>query len=61
VPKDYVEAYKWFNLASAQGNINATSDRDNLAASMTPDQIAEGQRLSRGFQPHTESASTNSN
>ena len=49
-----VEAYKWFNLASAQGWILATTDRDTLAASMTPDQLAEAQRLSREFQPHKE-------
>ena len=59
--KNFVEAYKWYNLASAQGNISATTARDNLAASMTPDQIAEAQRLSSEFQPHKESASTNSN
>ena len=35
---------------------DATSERDALAALMTPDQIAEAQRLSREFQPHTESA-----
>jgi len=61
VPRDFTEAYKWFNLASIQGIASATIHRDNLAASMTPDQIAEGQRLSREFQPHTESASINSN
>ena len=61
VEKNFVEAYKWYNLASAQGNISATTARDNLAASMTPDQIAEAQKLSSGFQPQKESASTNSN
>ncbi len=51
-----VEAYKWYNLASAQGYTSATTERDTLAALMTPDQIAEGQRLSSEFKPHTESA-----
>lgn len=58
---DLVEAYKWLNLASAQGWTMATTDRDALAASMTPDQIAEAQRLSTEFQPQKKSASTNSN
>jgi TPR repeat protein len=61
VPLDYVQAYKWYNLASALGNKSAAACRDALAALMTPDQIAEAQKLSSEFQPHTESASTNSN
>ena len=61
VPKDYAEAYKWYNLASGQGYRDATTERDALAAMMTPEQIAEAQRLSREFQPHKESASGNSN
>lgn len=46
VPQDYVEAHKWFNLAAAQAQIYA-EDRDTLASRMTPDQIAEAQRLAR--------------
>ncbi len=61
VTKDAVEAYKWYNLASAQGNEGAPTLRNIIAASMTPDQIAEAQKLSREFKPHKESASTNSN
>ena len=61
VAKNPVEAYKWLNLASAQGWTMAATNRDTLAASMTPDQIAEAQKLSTEFQPQTESASTNSN
>ena len=49
VPKDYVEAYKWYNLAAAQHQTNAIHDRDDISDSMTPLQIAEGQRLSREF------------
>ncbi|HUZ06961.1 MAG TPA: tetratricopeptide repeat protein, partial [Candidatus Paceibacterota bacterium] len=60
VPRNFIEAYKWFNLASIQGIVSATTHRDNLAASMTPDQIAEAQRLSREFKPQKESASINS-
>jgi hypothetical protein len=49
VPQDYVEAYKWYNLAAAQNETNAIRNRDILSSSMTPLQIAEGQRLSREF------------
>jgi TPR repeat protein len=51
VPQNNIEAYKWDNLASAQGNKPATTARDTLVASMTPDQIAEAQRLCREFKP----------
>jgi len=51
VPKDYVEAYRWLNLAAAQGNEDARKNRDTLEKEMTPEQIAEGQKLSREFKP----------
>ena len=62
VTTNLVEAYEWYNLASAQGYVNggytsATTERDALAALMTPDQIAQAQRLSSEFQSHKESAS----
>ena len=61
VSQDYVEAYKWFNLAAAQGISPAKDSRNNVAQRMTPDQIADAQKLSREFQPHMESAAGNSN
>jgi S1-C subfamily serine protease len=52
VGKDYVQAYKWFNLSAGQGNEAASKARDNLENSFaTREQIAEGQRLARGFKP----------
>ena len=54
VTKDNVEAYKWFNLAAAKGGEQANDARINLAMAerfLTPDQIAEAQRLAREFQP----------
>jgi TPR repeat protein len=54
VVKDYVEAYKWFNLAAAKGGQLADDAKMNLAMaerSLTPEQIAEGQRLAREFKP----------
>jgi len=67
VPQDYVEAYKWFNLSFAQGSDQPISISDptpreqlrqlgeqafnELKAEMTPEQIAEGQQLTREFRP----------
>jgi hypothetical protein len=52
VPQDFVEAYKWYNLAAArfvhpQGVDRAVQARDAVAGQMTPEQIAEAQRLTR--------------
>jgi TPR repeat protein len=49
VPQDYTEAYKWCTLAAAQQDTNAVHNRKSIANSMTPSQIAEGQRLSQEF------------
>jgi hypothetical protein len=59
VPQDYVEAYKWYNLAAAQNDSNAIHNRDSISDSMTPSQIAEGQRVSHQFVAHTESGALN--
>jgi TPR repeat protein len=59
VTKDYVEAYKWFNLAAAKGGELGNDARVNLAMAerfLTPEQVAEGQRLARDFQPHKSSS-----
>ena len=47
VEKDVGLAYMWFNPAAAQGSANAEKNRDRVASTMTPTQIAEAQRLSR--------------
>ena len=47
VPRDDVLAYMWFNLAAAQGRENARRGRDRAARRMTPDQLAEAQRMAR--------------
>ena len=55
VAQDYVMAHMWHNLAASE----ATGDRqekyaaarDDLAAKMTPEQIAEAQRLAREWKP----------
>ncbi len=47
VPRDYVQARMWFNLAAAQDNETARTLRDKLAKKMTPAQLDEAQRLAR--------------
>jgi TPR repeat protein len=47
VQRDYVSAHMWYSLAAAQGNEDAPINRDFLANMMTPDQIAEAQRMAR--------------
>jgi TPR repeat protein len=45
VPKDYVTAHMWFNLAAAGGSKNAAWFRGALSGMMRPGQIAEAQKL----------------
>jgi TPR repeat protein len=53
VPKDYVQAHMWMNLAVAGGREGeycvdaALRDRERLASAMTPGQITEAQRRAR--------------
>jgi hypothetical protein len=47
VPPDYVSAHMWFTFSAAQGYENAQEKRDFVAKRMTPDQIAEAQRMAR--------------
>ena len=54
VPQDYVLAHKWLNLANAKNRSmtdrmrDMTAQlRDIVASEMTPEQIAEAQRLAR--------------
>jgi S1-C subfamily serine protease len=51
VVKDYVEAYKWWLLAGAQGDEKAKECMTILESRMSREQIAEGQRLARNFKP----------
>ena len=52
VTQDYVAAHKWFNLAAAnkppgESRDGSVDNRDIVAAKMTPEQIAEAQKLAR--------------
>jgi hypothetical protein len=51
VPQDYVLAHMWLNLATAHGATDAAKFRDELAAKMTPEQVADAQRLAREWKP----------
>ena len=53
VAQDYVEAYKWLSLAAALSQGDNQKARDGLAKQMTPQQIAEAQRLAREWKPKT--------
>ena len=58
VPRDYVAAHMWFNLAGAQSSGDQRDEvvkaRDGVEAKMTPEQIAEAQRLAREWKPTVE-------
>ena len=51
VPQNYVQAYMWLNLSAARGIKRAAEERDKLAQSMTPAQIAQAQKLAREWKP----------
>jgi len=46
VAKDYVEAYAWWNLASATDK-DAGKRRDDLENEMSPQQVADAQKRTR--------------
>lgn len=47
MPQDYIQAHKLWNLAAANGNEGAIKNRNALTEQMTPEQIAEAQKLAR--------------
>jgi uncharacterized protein len=60
VPQDDVRAHMWFNLAATrirasntEGRDSAIKNRDRVAAKMTPEQIAEAQKLADEWKPST--------
>ena len=46
VLENYVKAYAWWNLAAAQGHKDAIKAKASLRKDMTPEQLAEAQKLS---------------
>jgi TPR repeat protein len=51
VGQDDVSAYMWFNLAAANGFKEAVRNRNMVARHMTPEQVAEAQKLVREWKP----------
>ncbi len=49
---DFVEAHKWFNVSSVRGDKDSKTFLAAVEWKMTPEQIAEAQRLARDFKPH---------
>ena len=47
VLQDYVQAHAWLNIASSDGDQEASKHLGELTKLMTPDQIAEAQRRAR--------------
>lgn len=47
VPQNYIDAYVWYSLAAAAGDLVAMSSRDHVASLMNPSQIEQGQSQSR--------------
>ena len=48
--QNYTMAHKWFNLSAINGDSDAIQLRNAVAAKMTPQQIAEAQKLARECQ-----------
>ena len=49
VSVDLVAAHKWFNLSAIAGNRRAREDRAEVAADMSPAEVAEAQRQARAW------------
>ncbi len=49
VPRDLVEAHKWFNLAAMGGDVRAREYRGEISREMSPAEIAEAQRQARSW------------
>jgi DNA-directed RNA polymerase subunit RPC12/RpoP len=61
VPQDYVLARMWFNLAAAQEYEFAREDRDEVEKFMTPEQIAEAERLTQEWQSNARKTTARNN
>ena len=50
-PQNYVQAHMWFSLAASRFDAEAVKERDALAVRMSPEQVAEAQKLAAAWQP----------
>ena len=57
--QDNVQALRWFGIASNLGDYNAASRRDELAARMSTDEIAEASLLAKTWMEHYETLQAN--
>ena len=51
VDVDFVEAYKWFTLAAKAGDPAASSQSDQLAKSMRPEELEKGKAIIANWKP----------
>jgi TPR repeat protein len=51
VPQDYVQAHLWLNLAATHGSKQILMLRGAVERKMTPEQLAEAQKLARDWKP----------
>lgn len=51
VAQDMTEAYKWFAVAAQQGDADAIKRRDEVAARLSADQLADGKTRAEEFRP----------
>ncbi|MGI9271219.1 MAG: tetratricopeptide repeat protein [Woeseiaceae bacterium] len=49
VEQDFVEAYTWFHIAAQLGDFNAEYDRDDVASSLSAEQLATAQQVADGW------------
>ena len=55
VPQDFVQAYLWLNLSASRRSDKRVQElRDEVAARLTPADLALAQRLAREWRPRTE-------
>ena len=50
VPQDYVRSHMWLNLVAMKGDVEDVKIRDNIAKLLTPQKMAEAQKLARECQ-----------
>ncbi len=59
VDTDFLAAYKWFALAAAQGDSDAAARRDEVAATLTPEDLATARASVSAWTVETAPASAN--
>jgi TPR repeat protein len=51
VAEDYVQAYKWMILATAQLGVQDANGKEAVRKELMPEQVAEAERLAKEFRP----------